>query len=107
MNVTAQQIADILEGDIIGNALVSVNKLAKIEEGVSGSITFLSNPKYNHYIYTTKASIVIVNKTFNLTEPVSATLILVEDSYLAFTKLLEYYNQIKLMKSGIEQPSVI
>lgn len=107
MNVTAQQIADILEGDIIGNALVSVNKLAKIEEGVSGTITFLSNPKYNHYIYTTKASIVIVNKTFKPTEPVNATLILVEDSYLAFTKLLEYYNQIKLMKSGIEQPSVI
>ncbi len=107
MNVTAQQIADILEGDIVGDALVSVNKLAKIEEGVSGTITFLSNPKYNHYIYTTKASIVIVNKTFKPTQPLDLTLILVEDSYLAFTKLLEYYDQMKMMKSGIEQPSVI
>lgn len=107
MNITAQQIADILEGDIVGDALVSVNKLAKIEEGVSGTITFLSNPKYNHYIYTTKASIVIVNKTFKPTQPLDLTLILVEDSYLAFTKLLEYYDQMKMMKSGIEQPSVI
>ncbi|HLW62876.1 MAG TPA: UDP-3-O-(3-hydroxymyristoyl)glucosamine N-acyltransferase [Flavobacterium sp.] len=107
MNITAQQIADILEGDVVGDASVSVNKLAKIEEGEIGAITFLSNPKYNNYIYATKASIVIVNKSFEPLHPVNATMVLVDDSYQAFTKLLKYYNHIKLMKSGIEQPSVI
>ncbi|HLV50433.1 MAG TPA: UDP-3-O-(3-hydroxymyristoyl)glucosamine N-acyltransferase [Flavobacterium sp.] len=107
MNITAQQIADILEGDIVGDASVSVNKLAKIEEGETGAITFLSNPKYNNYIYATKASIVIVNRSFEPLHSVDATMIRVDDSYNAFTKLLEYYNHIKLMKSGIEQPSVI
>lgn len=107
MNITAEQIANVLEGDVVGNPAASVHKLAKIEEGTEGSITFLSNPKYNNFIYTTNASVVIVNKTFEPQNEIKATLIKVEDSYKAFTKLLEYYNQIKLMKSGIEQPSVI
>lgn len=107
MKFTAQQIAGILEGEIIGNPNAEVYKLAKIEEGTEGSLTFLANPKYVNYIYTTNATIAIVNKSFQPEQPIKATLIKVEDAYQSFSKLLEYYNQIKLMKSGIEQPSVI
>ncbi len=107
MKITAEQIAEVLNGNIVGDATVEVFKLAKIEEGEKGSITFLSNSKYNHYLYSTKASIVIVNKNFQPVQEVKATMIQVDDSYQAFTKILEYANQIKLMKSGIEQPSVV
>lgn len=107
MKITAEQIAEVLNGNIVGDSTVEVFKLAKIEEGEEGSITFLSNSKYNHFLYTTKASIVIVNKDFQPLHHVKATMIQVDDSYKAFTKILEYANQIKLMKSGIEQPSVI
>ena len=64
MKFTAQQIAGILEGDVVGNPNAEVSKLSKIEEGSQGSLTFLANPKYKHYIYSTKASVTIVNKTF-------------------------------------------
>lgn len=107
MKFTAQQIADILEGDIVGDADVKVSKLAKIEEGVEGALTFLANPKYTSYIYSTKASITIVNKTFEPEDTITTTLIKVEDAYKSFSKLLEYYNQVKLNKFGIEQPSFI
>lgn len=107
MKFTATQIAGILEGDIIGNPDVEVSKLSKIEEGTKGSLTFLANPKYKSYIYSTKASITIVNKTFEPENGLSTTLIKVEDAYKSFSKLLEYYNQIKMNKSGIEQPSFI
>ncbi|MEM5564810.1 UDP-3-O-(3-hydroxymyristoyl)glucosamine N-acyltransferase [Psychroserpens sp. AS72] len=107
MNFTAQQIAGILEGDIVGNPEVEVSKLSKIEEGIEGSLTFLANPKYNSYIYSTKASITIVNKTFEPENDISTTLIKVDDAYQSFSKLLEYYNQVKLNKQGIEQPSFI
>ncbi|MDM1350099.1 UDP-3-O-(3-hydroxymyristoyl)glucosamine N-acyltransferase [Myroides marinus] len=107
MKIAAEQIASVLGGEIVGNPAVEVSTLAKIEEGTEGSISFLANPKYAHHIYTTKASVVIVNKTFEPEHPVSATLIKVDEAYKAFSKLLEYYNQVKLMKSGIEQPSVI
>ena len=107
MKFTAQQIAAILEGEVIGNSDVEVSKLAKIEEGVKGSLTFLANPKYKSFIYSTKASIAIVNSDFEPEQDISTTLIKVQDAYKAFSKLLEYYNQIKLNKSGIEQPSFI
>lgn len=107
MKFTAEQIAGILEGEVVGNPDVTVYKLAKIEEGTEGSLTFLANTKYLSYIYSTKASITIVNKTFTPDTPLTTTLIKVEDAYKSFTKLLEYYNQVKLMKSGIEQPSVV
>ncbi|WP_177765466.1 UDP-3-O-(3-hydroxymyristoyl)glucosamine N-acyltransferase [Flavobacterium sp. I3-2] len=107
MKITAAQIAEVLNGEIIGDENVSVSTLAKIEEGTPGSLTFLSNPKYTAFIYETKSSIVIVNKTFVPEHPISATQIKVDDAYKAFSKVLEYYNQVKLMKSGIEQPSVI
>jgi len=107
LKFTAQQIAGILEGEVVGNPEAEVSKLAKIEEGVNGSLTFLANPKYKSYIYTTKASITIVNEDFQPEQDISTTLIKVQDAYKAFSKLLEYYNQIKLNKSGIENPSFI
>ena len=107
MKFTAEQIAGILDGEVIGNPNAIVYKLAKIEEGTSGSLTFLSNPKYQNFIYSTEATITIVNKSFISDQPITTTLIKVEDAYQSFSKLLEYYNQVKLMKSGIEQPSII
>jgi UDP-3-O-[3-hydroxymyristoyl] glucosamine N-acyltransferase len=107
MKFTAEQIAGILEGEVVGNPNAEVYKLAKIEEGTAGSLTFLANPKYQNFIYTTEASITIVNQTFEPEQPIATTLIKVEDAYKSFSKLLEYYNQVKLMKSGIEQPTVI
>jgi UDP-3-O-[3-hydroxymyristoyl] glucosamine N-acyltransferase len=104
---TAQQIAGILEGNIVGNPDVEVFKLSKIEEGTEGSLTFLANPKYTPYIYSTKASITIVNKTFEPENKIETTLIKVEDAYKSFSKLLEYYNMVKLNKVGVEQPSFI
>jgi UDP-3-O-[3-hydroxymyristoyl] glucosamine N-acyltransferase len=107
MKFTAEQIAGILEGEVIGNPNAEVHVLSKIEEGKEGSLTFLSNPKYNHHIYSTEATITIVNKTFVPESALKTTLIKVEDAYLAFSKLLEFYDQAKGNKSGIEQPSVI
>jgi UDP-3-O-[3-hydroxymyristoyl] glucosamine N-acyltransferase len=96
-----------LEGEIVGNPNAEVHVLSKIEEGKEGSLTFLSNPKYNNHIYSTDATITIVNKTFFPEFELKTTLIKVEDAYLAFSKLLEFYDQAKGNKSGIEQPSVI
>ncbi len=107
MKFTVQQIADILEGEIIGNPEAEVHQLSKIEEGTDGSLTFLANPKYQHHIYTTQATATIVSKTFVAENPVATILIKVEDAYKAFSRLLEYYNQVKPVKSGIEQPSFI
>lgn len=107
MKFTAAQIAGILEGEVVGNPEAEVFKLSKIEEGIEGSLTFLANPKYTNYIYSTKATVTIVNSTFEPEQEITTTLIKVEDAYKSFSKLLEYYNQVKLMKSGIEQPSVI
>ena len=107
MKFTAAQIAGILEGNIEGNPDVEVSKLSKIEEGTEGSLTFLANPKYTQYIYTTQASVTIVNKDFEPEDDIHTTLIKVEDAYKSFSKLLEYYNQVKMNKSGIEQPCFI
>lgn len=107
MKFTAEQIAGILNGEVVGNPNAEVHKLAKIEEGIEGSLTFLANKKYSNYIYTTLATITIVNNDFIPEQEITTTLIRVEDAYQSFSTLLEYYNQVKLMKSGIEQPSVI
>ncbi len=107
MKFTAAQIAGILEGEVVGDPNAEVYKLSKIEEGTEGSLTFLANSKYINFIYTTQATITIVNATFVPEQAITTTLIKVEDAYQSFSKLLDYYNQIKLMKSGIEQPSVI
>lgn len=107
MKFTATQIAGILEGEIEGNPEVEVFKLSKIEEGEKGSLTFLSNPKYKSFIYSTNASITIVNKDFVPENKITSTLIKVDDAYKSFSKLLEYYNQVKNNKVGIEQPVYI
>ena len=107
MKFTAAQIAGILDGEVVGNPDAEVFKLAKIEEGTKGSLTFLANPKYVNFIYSTEATITIVNTDFVPENELTTTLIKVDDAYQSFSKLLEYYNQVKLMKSGIEEPSVI
>ncbi len=107
MEFTAKQIAGILNGQIEGDADVKITKLSKIEEGEPGSISFLANPAYTHYIYGTKASLIIVNKDFAATAPVSATLIRVDSAAAAFAKLLEMYNQVKLNKTGVSKHAYI
>lgn len=107
MKFTAKQIADILEGEIEGNPEAEVSTLSKIEEGKEGSLTFLSNPKYNSYIYTTQASVAIVNKSFVPEKEIETTLIKVEDAYKSFSKLLEFYNEVKNNKQGRENPHFI
>jgi UDP-3-O-[3-hydroxymyristoyl] glucosamine N-acyltransferase len=107
MEFTAQQIAELLEGVVDGDASVRVSRLSKIEEGSPGSLTFLANPAYTHHIYDSKASIVITSKDFQPEKPIAATLIRVDNAYQSFAKLLEVYNTIRRNKSGIEQPSFI
>jgi UDP-3-O-[3-hydroxymyristoyl] glucosamine N-acyltransferase len=107
MKFKASQIAGILNGEVVGDEHVEVSKLSKIEEGTKGSLTFLANPKYTSYIYKTQASVTIVNADFVVEHPITTTLIKVEDAYKAFSTLLEYYNQVKMSKTGIEQPVFI
>ena len=107
MEFTAEQIAALISGEIEGDAQAIVREVAKIEEGKPESLTFLANPKYEHFIYTTQSSVVIVNKSFHPAKPVSATLIRVDDAYNALAKLLQIYEAMLPQKRGIEQPSFI
>tara|TARA_R110001583_G_scaffold77491_1_gene210878 strand:- start:4779 stop:5813 length:1035 start_codon:yes stop_codon:yes gene_type:complete len=107
MKFKANQIAEILGGEIVGDGDIEVFKLSKIEEGEEGSLTFLSNPKYTPYLYSTKASITIVGKHFIPEKEFETTLIKVDDAYEAFALILEYYSQVKLNKVGIESPSFV
>jgi UDP-3-O-[3-hydroxymyristoyl] glucosamine N-acyltransferase len=107
MQFTAHELSLLLNGKVEGDPLVSVSKLAKIEEAESGSLSFLANPKYEPFLYSTNASVVIVNADLVLTAPTKAVLIRVENAYTSFTLLLERYNTLKLHKTGIEQPSFI
>lgn len=105
MEFSAQQIADLLQGEVIGNSGITVNNLSKIEEGAVGTLSFLGNPKYVEYIYTTKASIVIVGQDFKAEQalPADLTLIQVENAHQSFAKLLEIYNQLKHSRTGIDK----
>ncbi len=107
MKFNAQQIAELLNGDIIGNANVEVSSLAKIEEGKKGDLCFLSNPKYTSHAYTSQASIIIVNKSFTPDKEINTTLIKVEDAYSSFSELLEIYNKMKFNKSGVSEKAGI
>ena len=109
MEFSASQIAAIVNGEIIGSSSVIVTDLAKIEEGKEGTLSFLSNPKYEEFIYTTKSSICIVNKDFIPIKPLplSLTLIKVENSYTCFAQLLELYDNLNKKEAKIEQPSFI
>lgn len=109
MDFKASQIAELLGGTIVGNENVSVNNLSKIEEGTVNTLSFLSNLKYENYLYTTGASIVIVDASFVPAQsiPETCTLIKVESAQAAFAQLLEIYNQVKRKKSGIHPSSYI
>ncbi|MBD1397864.1 UDP-3-O-(3-hydroxymyristoyl)glucosamine N-acyltransferase [Pontibacter sp. JH31] len=108
MEFTVQQIADLLQGEVEGDNLVNVSSLAKIEEATTGALAFLSNPKYESYLYTTGASAVIVSDKLELKKPVTASLIRVADPYSSFSTLLQYYHQAVLAsKTGVEEPCFI
>src|SRR5258706_4227929 len=107
MEFTSQQIATLLHGHLEGDPNAIINKLAKIEEGEPGAISFLANPLYTPYLYTTRSSLVIINKDLVLTAPVSAALLRVDSAENAFAILLEMYNQVKLNKTGISKLAFI
>jgi UDP-3-O-[3-hydroxymyristoyl] glucosamine N-acyltransferase len=107
MEFTAAQIAGFLKGEIEGNPEIIVNDIAKIEEGKSGALSFLANPKYEHYIYTTKSSVVLVNRDFHPSGEIVATLIKVDNAYEAFASLLNFIAMSKPAMKGIDPTAVI
>ena len=108
MQFTAQQIALLVSGTIEGSPDTTVNSFGKIEEAVAGQLSFLANPKYQDYLYTTKASLIIVNENLQLQKNITATLVRVKDAYSAFATLLTTYQNLKAQqKKGIETPSHI
>ena len=107
MEFTAEQIAAFLQGEIVGNAQAAVHTFAKIEEGKEGALSFLANPHYEHYLYETQSTIVLVNKGFQPQQDVKATLIYVDDAYDAIAKLLTLYEQYKPKRTGIHPSAVI
>lgn len=107
MEFTAQQIADFLQGEIVGDATVKVSSFSKIEEGKTGTLSFLSNPKYTHYLYQSEASIILVNKDLKPEHRVKSTLIKVENSYESLAKLLQLVEQSKPQKTGISKLSYV
>lgn len=108
MEFSINQVAAMLGGQVRGNGNAKINMLAKIQDAQQGQIAFLSNPKYEQYIYTTQASAVIVRKDFQPKKEIESTLILVDDPYTSFTALLEEYHKlVTFQKSGVEQPSFI
>jgi UDP-3-O-[3-hydroxymyristoyl] glucosamine N-acyltransferase len=105
---TAQQIALIINAKIEGDATISVNSFGKIEEAKKGQISFLANPKYEDFLYTTQASVIIINEDFILKQPIAAILLRVKDAYSAFATLLHKYQEIQTQQlQGIQQPSFI
>lgn len=108
MELTASQLAAIVNGTVEGDENVKVSTFARIEEGHSGALSFLANPKYTHHIYSTDSSVVLVKKDFTPEHPVKATLIRVDDPYATVAHLLEMVTQMsKVEKAGIETPSFI
>jgi UDP-3-O-[3-hydroxymyristoyl] glucosamine N-acyltransferase len=107
MEFTAATIAGFLKGEIEGNPDIKVNTIAKIEEGIEGALSFLANPKYEHYIYETKSSVVLVNRSFVPSASIGATLIRVENSYEAFASLLRLVDQARPRKKGIHPAAII
>jgi len=107
MEFSAKDIAALLNGEVEGSSDVKVSNISKIDHPIPGTLTFLSNPAYTKYIYTTTASIVIVNRNFKADSQLSCTLIRVDDAYAALAKLLDFYVKSKPMKVGIEQPCFV
>ena len=108
MQFSAGQISQIINGKVEGDENVAVHSFGKIEEASNGQLSFLANPKYEDYLYTSKASVIIINENLKLKQPVSATLLRVPDAYSAFATLLDKYQQLKTQQlNGIEQPVFI
>src|SRR5678815_4201998 len=108
MNFTASQIALLINGKIEGDANASVNSFGKIEEAKRGQLAFLANPKYEDHLYSTQASVIIVNESLQLKQNVGSTLIRVPDAYSAFATLLSKYQEMMTQQmKGIQQPSYI
>src|SRR5438270_489507 len=108
MQFTAAQISILLNGKIEGDSDVTVSSFGKIEEAERGQLTFLANPKYEEYLYSTNASIAIINETYELRQPVKPTLIRVADAYSAFAQLLgKYQEMVTQQMKGIQQPCFI
>ncbi len=107
MEFSASDIAKLLGGEVEGDESVTVNNISKIDQGVEGTLSFLSNPAYSKYIYDTRASVVIVNRDFKPEKQINCTLIRVDNAYASLARLLDFYNQTKAEKKGIEQPSYI
>lgn len=107
LSYTAEQIATVLNGTVEGDPTVVVNNFSKIEEGKPGTLSFLANPKYTNYIYTTEASVVLVNDDFKAEHPIKATLIRCANAYAALAILLDMVEKAKPSKSGIEEMSFI
>lgn len=107
MEFSAQQIASVLGGTVEGDPEVKVNNFSKIEEGKPGTLTFLANPKYEHFIYKTEASIVLVNNDFTPAEPVKATLVKVANAYASLAILLNMVEQANAKKAGIDATAFI
>ena len=102
MEFTAKQIAELIQGRIEGNENATVSTFAKIEEGREGAISFLSNPKYTHFLYDTKSTIVLINEDVELEKPVSPTLIRVKNAYESVARLLQFYESMKPKKTGVD-----
>ena len=107
MKLKAQEVADLVGGVVDGDKESTITKLSKIESGDNKSLSFLGNPKYNEYIYKSNASIIIVNKDLKLKRPVKPTLIRVDDPNIAFSLLLDHFNNQNLLKVGIDSNSSI
>jgi len=108
MTFSALQIAALINGKTEGDANISVNSFGKIEEAEGGQLAFLANPKYEEYLYSTKASVIIINEALELKQPVTATLIRVPDAYTAFAKLLSTYQQMMQQQlTGVQEPVYI
>ena len=107
MEFSAQQIASVLGGTVEGDPEVKVNNFSKIEEGKPGTLTFLANPKYEHFIYQTEASIVLVNNDFTPAEPIKATLVKVANAYASLAILLNMAEQANVKKAGIDDTAFI
>ena len=102
MEFTAKQIAELIEGRIEGDENAKVSSFAKIEEGREGAISFLSNPKYTHFLYDTKSSVVLINEDVTLEKPVAPTLIRVKNAYESVARLLQIYDSMKPKKTGVD-----
>ena len=107
MQISVAELSALLQGEVVGDGSAMLSKVAKIEEGEPGALSFLANPKYEPFLYETRSTAVLVNKSFTPTSTVNTTLIKVDDAYASFTYLLEQFANIALHKQGISESTFI